>query len=316
MEMRWDEDKPKFWLKALSTIMSAGKSFDEDIKKVVPNFYDGVWFDDSSNDEYDSKKWIAKGTESAEDVFKSILTYLSKSKLPYKNNVFTYQTPLATDQNGPRLNAVLFSECPDYDNSVEVINAEVEDFEGIREYKYTKYIVSVTDKTLQISVDGIKGYDKPILFYYDSVKNELSYESEKDLLGSVTMDYAMLNILKLTIGLDFLHKVSTTNESTFNTLQLKFDPSKKFINLKRSRKGKLPICEWVTSVYDPKNSYTKITNIKGTHASPREHHRRGHWRVYKSGKRGWVKPAKVGDESNGVLRKTLTIGQSKEEVVT
>jgi hypothetical protein len=313
--MKWDEDKPKFWLKALS-MASASKSLDENIKNAIPNFYDGVWFDDQFNDEYDSKKWIAKGTESAEDTFKRILTYVNKSKLPYKNNVFTYQThTTASDQNGPRLNTVLFAECPDYDNSVEVVNAEAEDFEGIRDHKYTKYIVCVTDETLQIKVVGIKGYDEPILFYYDSAKHELQYESAKDLLGSDTMDYAIVNIQKLTIGLDLLHQVSTTNESTFNTVQPKLDQSKKFINLKRSKKGKLPICEWITGVYDPKSSYKKITNIKGTHASPREHHRRGHWRVYKSGKRGWVKPAKVGDESNGVLRKTLIIGQSKEEVV-
>ena len=37
----------------------------------------------------------------------------------------------------------------------------------------------------------------------------------------------------------------------------------------------------------------------GTHASPRLHDRRGHWRNTRSGKRVWVKQCKVGDPSKG-----------------
>ena len=39
----------------------------------------------------------------------------------------------------------------------------------------------------------------------------------------------------------------------------------------------------------------------GTHASPRQHDRRGHLRRLKSGKNVWVKPHKVGDPSKGVV---------------
>lgn len=309
--MKWDEDKPKFWFNALSLVSK--KSLDKEVTKTIPNFYDGVWFDDEFNTVYNQKKWMAHGTQNATDTFKELFTYVSTSKLPYKNNVFTYQASLVNGKYGPRLYAALFSECPEYDNSVKVVITEAEDLgEGVRDFQFSTYTICVTDKTLDVQLYGIKDYDGPMLFSYDKAKNELMYESEKDLSDSDVMLYALNNIMKLVIGLDLLHRVSTANDTTFSTLQPKLDPSKKFINLKRSKKGKPPICEWVKGVYDPKTSYTKITNIRGTHASPREHHRRGHWRTYKSGVRTWVRPAKVGNELNGVLRKTLTIGQSQE----
>lgn len=45
----------------------------------------------------------------------------------------------------------------------------------------------------------------------------------------------------------------------------------------------------------------------GTHASPRWHMRRGHWRNYKSGKRVWVEQMEVGDKSKGVIVKDYVV---------
>jgi hypothetical protein len=45
----------------------------------------------------------------------------------------------------------------------------------------------------------------------------------------------------------------------------------------------------------------------GTHASPRWHTRRGHWRNYKSGKRVWVAQMEVGDKSLGVVVKDYVL---------
>ena len=39
----------------------------------------------------------------------------------------------------------------------------------------------------------------------------------------------------------------------------------------------------------------------GTHASPRWHERRGHWRTMKSGKKVWVKNCEVGDKTLGAV---------------
>jgi hypothetical protein len=73
-----------------------------------------------------------------------------------------------------------------------------------------------------------------------------------------------------------------------------------FINQKRIKKGKPPSFEWRTVTIEPK--VVVSMSHGGTHASPRLHDRRGHWRTMKkSGKRVWVRDCKVGDPSKGVV---------------
>lgn len=67
---------------------------------------------------------------------------------------------------------------------------------------------------------------------------------------------------------------------------------------RQKAKGKKPAFAWRTVVVEPKPS-VEPTGI-GTHASPRAHERRGHWRQLKS-KQVWVKSCKVGKPSNGVV---------------
>ena len=81
---------------------------------------------------------------------------------------------------------------------------------------------------------------------------------------------------------------------------------KSLINSKRAAKGQGPILfDWHTVKVEPAQS--KGSYKGGTHASPRLHDRRGHWRKYPSGKVGWVKPCKVGDASRGVVFKDYEV---------
>ena len=83
-------------------------------------------------------------------------------------------------------------------------------------------------------------------------------------------------------------------------------PQKTFINRKRAAKGKPALTfDWHTVEIGPKA--IKIEAQGGTHASPRLHDRRGHWRTYPSGKKGWVKACKVGDASKGVVFKDYEV---------
>lgn len=78
------------------------------------------------------------------------------------------------------------------------------------------------------------------------------------------------------------------------------------INSKRRAKGKPPaLFDWhtVTIAPPPEPGPPK----GGTHASPRLHDRRGHWRTTASGKRVWVRDCKVGDASKGVVFKDYKI---------
>lgn len=79
------------------------------------------------------------------------------------------------------------------------------------------------------------------------------------------------------------------------------------INSKRKAKGKRPVLfDWRT-VKIEQTAPAATAPLGGTHASPRLHDRRGHWRTYPSGKRGWVKACKVGDASKGVVFKDYEV---------
>lgn len=81
---------------------------------------------------------------------------------------------------------------------------------------------------------------------------------------------------------------------------------KSLINSKRAAKGKgAALFDWHTVKIEPANPQAEP--LGGTHASPRLHDRRGHWRTYPSGKRGWVKACKVGDASKGVVFKDYKV---------
>ena len=84
------------------------------------------------------------------------------------------------------------------------------------------------------------------------------------------------------------------------------------VNQKKLRKGKTPLIEFkLITITGKKRELPSIPH--GSHASPRQHWRRGHWRNYKSGKRSWVAPMLVGDEENGKVVKDYAIGNYPED---
>lgn len=84
-------------------------------------------------------------------------------------------------------------------------------------------------------------------------------------------------------------------------------------NAKRVRKGKKPLLEFRLIKVDGKTP--DLASLpQGTHASPRLHWRRGHWRTMKkSGKKVWIDPMLVGDEENGKIVKDYAVGKYEEE---
>lgn len=86
-------------------------------------------------------------------------------------------------------------------------------------------------------------------------------------------------------------------------------PKRSLINDKRKAKGKFPLLyDWHTVVIEPPRPQSESRG--GTHASPRRHQARGHWRTYKSGKRGWVKECWRGDASKGSVFKDYELRQA------
>ena len=71
-------------------------------------------------------------------------------------------------------------------------------------------------------------------------------------------------------------------------------------NQRRIANGKPAlIYDWRTVVVEPKQA--KSESLGGTHASPRQHERRGHWRVTSAGRKVWVRNCTVGDASKGTV---------------
>lgn len=67
----------------------------------------------------------------------------------------------------------------------------------------------------------------------------------------------------------------------------------------RRAAGRKPAFEWRTVVIE--SVRPNVEHKGGTHASPRQHDRRGHWSHSKLGKKFWVPPCKVGKASNGTV---------------
>lgn len=79
-------------------------------------------------------------------------------------------------------------------------------------------------------------------------------------------------------------------------------------NKRRMTKGKPPLVyDWHTVKIEPPAPSNESQG--GTHASPRRHQCRGHWRNCKSGKRVWVKDCWKGDASKGTVFKDYKIGE-------
>ena len=77
-------------------------------------------------------------------------------------------------------------------------------------------------------------------------------------------------------------------------------------NRRRVAKGKKPLqYEWKTVVIEPKAAAS--TPLGGTHASPRRHERRGHWRNLKSGKQVWVRNCWAGNAALGTVFKDYVV---------
>jgi hypothetical protein len=72
-----------------------------------------------------------------------------------------------------------------------------------------------------------------------------------------------------------------------------------FTNRRKIAEGKLPTYDWRTVRIEPVKPRSEHQG--GTHASPRQHDRRGHLRRLKSGKTCWVKACKVGDPTKGAV---------------
>lgn len=87
----------------------------------------------------------------------------------------------------------------------------------------------------------------------------------------------------------------------------RIDPA---VNARRVRAGKLPLFETRQLVIDAGKPSRDSGQRGGTHASPRQHLRRGHIRRLPSGN-VWVNSCVVGNRANGIIEKSYAVKATK-----
>ena len=122
-----------------------------------------------------------------------------------------------------------------------------------------------------------------------------------DYLANTNAHDVMVQFLPIATALiDLIVAISTTH--TEEVIQ---QSSPK--NNRRILDGKLPIWEVKTLVLKTPVTRTVSEYQGGTHASPRQHIRRGHYRHYKSGKIAWVRDCIVGSLEKGFVHKDYRV---------
>jgi hypothetical protein len=147
--------------------------------------------------------------------------------------------------------------------------------------------------TKQGDSKGSMLYISTAVIMHDGTQLQFLVENDK---FRTSLQSAIAAIYMMTMGKNnFYMSVPTAEEAATNR--------------KRINKGKKPLIEFKMAVIEGKKSVMSSTP-HGTHASPRLHWRRGHWRrTPKSGKQIWIEPMEVGDEENGRIIKTYAIGK-------
>lgn len=175
------------------------------------------------------------------------------------------------------------------------------------------YVVTQQEDAITIHTLLAEDKDKPLHIATTGVEVYLDAETQVlSLASQVHITQAKWIPAPSNVILDVLRAVYMMTYHTGEVYMSIPTPREGEVNEKKMRKGKKPLVEFrLISVTAQKRNLPSIP--QGTHASPRQHWRRGHWRTYKSGRRAWVEPMLVGDEKNGKIVKDYVVGHYDED---
>lgn len=175
------------------------------------------------------------------------------------------------------------------------------------------YVVTQQEDAITIHTLLAEDKDKPLHIATTGVEIYLDAETQVlSLASQVHIAQAKWIPKPANIIYDVLRAIYMMTYHTGEVYISVPTPREAEVNEKKMRKGKKPLVEFrLISVTAQKRDLPSIP--QGTHASPRQHWRRGHWRTYKSGLRSWVEPMLVGDEKNGKIVKDYVIGHYDED---
>ena len=145
------------------------------------------------------------------------------------------------------------------------------------------------------SIDGLFPTGVAFTQLGDDLKVHLLNKTDK------LKDIEVAAIIALDLMVKAIGVINCSNVTTIDSRE------NKFINMKRKKKGKLPLFTYKTLHLSLDDKEVNRTGNKGSHASPRVHLRRGHIRRLNSLKSVWVQSCVVGDKSKGVIHKDYAI---------
>jgi len=159
-------------------------------------------------------------------------------------------------------------------------------------YYHLPYDGTCTEKLLQINIESVIT-SQPDLLKVAEVEFKAAGENMDQLYHELGDEVSV--VLCTLEALQCSNVTYTTYQPAAN-------------NAKRRRLKVAPMYE--THMLTLVTGEEKVRNTErggGTHASPRQHLRRGHIRTYQSGKKVWVTSCVVGRSDNGVVDKTYFV---------
>lgn len=247
-------------------------------------------------------KWVGQKKNAGPEIVKCVLEYPKVIVEPHFKDEVDSMVEKFKEVNDiklpfPKIMIVTGEKSEDADGRVTISSSSEQNGEVNFIYGY---FLSQTSDGIDIDMIMSRPDRKTILIYTATILHDgeqLRFLYDEDMPQTATyIKSAIVSIHMMTMGKNnFYMSVPTPEEAATNR--------------KRINKGKKPLIEFKTAVIEGKKTVMSSTP-HGTHASPRLHWRRGHWRTMsKSGKKTWIAPMEVGDEDNGRVIKTYAIGK-------
>jgi hypothetical protein len=319
-------------------IIAKGKRVDPESENYVPvSFLDNQNYFDTLDKAMSSKEFLGGIRSSVNTLFNAASGGLSKSDETFiRSSLIEYPKAIIDHNAIPRKNSVINEYAKPIVNlgviklpfprlTLVVTEAHDTDFpsdtpydklptwdwkksktrvEGINGFCFI-FLDQVDSECVRLSLPIVHGPTKKIQLY------QILLAVEGNDISSYVEDNGKQVIVMDQSNLSFTVKMAlyAVNKMTISGGEIYLDkptPRSIQVNKKKLNKRKNPTIEFRLIKID--GYKPQLPSLpQGTHASPRQHWRRGHWRNLASGKRVFVKPMLVGDEKNGKIIKDYIV---------
>lgn len=248
------------------------------------------------------------------DLVKNIVTEYPKAlvdsnAIPVGNAVIQDYADPIVDMGQIRLPfpkiTLVVTEAHDIDGNAGDWQHTKDAIKGVNGFQFI-FLSQLDPDTVELCLPIVHEQTKRIVMYRTQLSIDGKYVTThvaENHNGVIALDQSnMAYAVKVTLY--------TINKMTINGGEVYLDkptPRSIQVNRKKLSKRKAPIVEFRLIKLDGYKPPELPSLPQGTHASPRQHWRRGHWRNLVSGKRVFIKPALVGDEKNGKIIKDYIV---------